>query len=258
MKSQFIFIGLIVLSLNGWGQSPIQTDLSSGTIELQNSIQDDFLSYSAERESLKNLSLFNALSSSADKFLTLKAAYDKGTPVSFQQIYGVYAGVCYQKYAYSNTKEDDYYRYNPMSGALVVKEFEPEIDNGPLFPEKEKKVLQFDYTQKDYFSQHTAEQIVKELLAFENSWKKNYRFRSEILTLSPLKIKTSTNAVNPNNESYIRLSDIHSFVLYQNYIVTKVFAGETRTVQWRQQNSNQQVTIQKDEDFKYCYFFDKK
>ncbi len=251
MKSQFIFISLIVLSLNGWGLSTIQTNLSSGAIELQNSIQDDFLSYSAERDGLRNLSLFNALSSSTDKFLTLEATYDKGTPVSFQQINGVYAGLCYNKYAYSNKKEDDYYRYHPLSGALVVKEFEPEANNGPLFPAKEKKVLYGFNNETGHFSQLTAEQIIEELYF----WKIGDNFKSEILSLSPLKVKTSTDL---DYTSPKRFSEILGFVLYQNYIVMKVSVGEKTTVKWEQGDQRRETTIRRNEGIRYCYFFDRK
>ncbi len=256
MKSQFIFISLIVLSLNGWGLSPIQTDLFSGTIGLQNSIQDDFLSYSAERDSLKNHSLLNASSSSTDQFLALKAAYDKGTPVSFHQAYGVYTGVCYQKHTYSNTKEDDYYRYNPMSGALVVKEFDLETDSDPFFPPaEEKKVLSGFNNETDRFSQLTAEQIVKVLLKLENDVKRKNDARDEILSLSPLKIKRSY-------DSYItfpkRFNEILGFVLYQNDIFMKMSSGEKTTIKWKHRDQPRERTIQKDEDLVYCRFFDKK
>ncbi len=260
MKSQFIFISLIILSLNGWGLSPIQANLPSGAIELKNSIQDDFLSYSAERDSLKDQSLLNASSSSIDQFLALKAAYDKGTPVSFRQAYGVYAGECYQKYFFSNTIREDYYRYNSASRALVVKEFDLEANNDLFFPPaKEKKVLSgFYHSEEDSLFQQTAEQIVKDLLDLENDLKRRRDSRNEILSLSPLKVKLSYIPSGSYISSPWRFSDILSFVLYQNDIFMKISAGEKYIINWKHKDQPRERTVQKDEDVMYCRFFDKK
>lgn len=137
--------------------------------------------------------LFASLPSLAmgPKYNELLRVFEKGAPVSFEEIQGIHEGRCY---TYSSEKADP-----SVLGAFITDD---ETEDGPLFNPQKRVILVSDIYYANIYKTSSEEELQKKLMIFKDDfW---------ILPLKKLAVETQ-----------LELNGEWQFARSGKYIVTK-------------------------------------
>ncbi|MEK6773297.1 MAG: hypothetical protein AABY64_05120 [Bdellovibrionota bacterium] len=169
-----------------------------------------------------------AFNESTDRFQQLIDLAHQGQPASFNQDQGIYVGRCYSIVN----------RMTAENSVLGIFEMEPEQNDGPLFSDKIKVVIEGSRSSErtDYYDTKPLEQLTSELMYLKSSY-------SSVVE-SPLSV-------------VMKGSRSHTLRVYKNktYILGLVTSHQDQEVTVRGGGS---AKIKKGDIWIACYYFIKK